>query len=102
MTWSARSSSLTRSKWRWPARRKEQDFAAHIRQTIDADPHANWIFVLDQLNTHKSEALVRLVAERCNLDDLGTKGNSDVLKSMETRKAFLEDPEHRIRCVYTP
>jgi len=83
--------------------RTEQDFAAHIGQTIDADPRATWIFVLDQLNTHKSEALVRLVAERCDIDDnLGTKGKGGVLETMKTRKAFLEDPEHRIRFVYTP
>lgn len=83
--------------------RTEDDFAAHIARTIDTDPDAPWVFVLDQLNTHKSEALVRLVAERCGIDDdLGIKGKSGVLATMATRKAFLEDPEHRIRIVYTP
>lgn len=67
------------------------------------DPDATWIFVLDQLNTHKSEALVRLVAERCRIaDDLGTKGKKGILETMATRKTFLEDPDHRIRFVYTP
>ena len=83
--------------------RTEQDFAAHIEQTIAADPDASWIFVLDQLNTHKSEALVRLVANYCGIhDDLGAKGKKGILKSMATRKAFLENPSHRIRLVFTP
>ena len=83
--------------------RTEADFAAHIGRTIDADPEATWIFVLDQLNTHKSAALVHLVAQRCNLDDdLGSKGESGILHTMATRKAFLEAHDHRIRFVYTP
>jgi len=83
--------------------RDEKDFAAHIARTIDTAPEASWVFVMDQLNTHKSEALVRLVAERCGIDeDLGVKGRMGILESMSSRKAFLEDPEHRIRMVYTP
>ena len=83
--------------------RTEEDFAAHIARTIDSDPDAPWIFVLDQLNTHESEALVRLVAERCGIeDDLGVKGKSGILKTMANRKKFLEDQSHRIRFVYTP
>jgi hypothetical protein len=83
--------------------RTEEDFAAHIQRTIDTDADARWIFVLDQLNTHKSEALVRLVAERCEIDgDLGVKGVKGVLKTMASRKRFLEDTNHRIRFVYTP
>jgi len=83
--------------------RSEQDFANHVAQTIDSDPGAGWVFVADQLNTHMSEELVCLVAERCGItDDLGCKGKSGVLKSMPSRKAFLADRFHRIRFVYTP
>ena len=83
--------------------RTEQDFAAHIGRTINTDPDATWVFVLDQLNTHKSEALVRLVAQRCGIEeDLGSKGTEGVLESMATRKSFLQDSGHRIRFVYTP
>ena len=84
--------------------RTEEDFAKHIKNTIDTDPDAPWIFVVDQLNTHKSESLVLLVAALCGLSDidLGVKGKSGVLKSMETRKNFLSNPEHRIHFIYTP
>ncbi len=83
--------------------RTEADFAAHITQTIQTDPQAGWIFVTDQLNTHQSEALVRLVAEQCGIqEELGIKGKSGHLASMSTRAAFLSDTSHRIRFVYTP
>jgi hypothetical protein len=83
--------------------RTEADFAAHILQTIQTDPEAAWVFVTDQLNTHQSEALVRLVAAQCSIqEELGIKGKSGHLASMSTRAAFLSDPSHRIRFVYTP
>lgn len=81
----------------------EMDFAQHIAQTIATDPQAAWVIVLDQLNLHLSETLVRVVAAECGIeDDLGGKDKTGVLKSMATRMAFLSDPSHRIRCVYVP
>jgi len=83
--------------------RTEEDVAQHLAKTIDTDPEAPWIFVMDQLNIHTSEALVRLVAERWALDvALGVKGQSGILTSMATRAAFLQDTTHRLRMVYTP
>jgi transposase len=86
--------------------RTEADFAAHIDQTVATDPDAAWVFVVDNLNTHRSERLVRLVLARCDLaldpQTLGVKERSGILRSMATRAAFLSDPSHRIRFVYTP
>ena len=83
--------------------RTEGDFAAHIAQVLDTDPDAAWLFLADNLNTHQSAALVRLVADRCGLaDDLGVKGRSGVLHSQASRAAFLGDPAHRIQFLYTP
>ncbi len=84
--------------------RTEEDFEKHIKVSVDSDPEAEWVFVVDQLNTHKSESLVVLVATLCGLTaiDLGVKGKSGVLKNMETRKQFLTHPEHRIRFIDTP
>ena len=83
--------------------RTEDDFVAHIAATVDTDPQAQWIFVCDQLNTHQSASLVALVAQRCAIETaLGRKGKTGILASMASRAAFLQDPTHRIRVVYTP
>ncbi len=83
--------------------RTETDFTKHIARASDIHPDDEIIFLVDQLNTHKSESLVILIADRCGIDDdLGVKGQSGILQSMATRAAFLSDPSHRIRFVYTP
>jgi transposase len=83
--------------------RAEADFARHIEQIIATDPQGEWIFIADQLNTHQSEALVKLIAKRCGINqELGEKGKSGILASMSSRADFLKDKSHRIRFVYTP
>ena len=83
--------------------RTEADFASHIEQTVAIDPDASWVFVADNLNIHCSETLVQVVAKACEITtDLGKKGVSGVLKSVASRQAFLSEPSHRIRFVYTP
>lgn len=85
------------------ATRTEEDFHAHITQTVATDPDASWIFVVDNLNIHISESLVNYVAEACELElDLGKKGRHGILRSVATRKAFLSDESHRIRFLYVP
>ena len=85
------------------AQRTEEDFADHILHTVASDLESSWIFIVDNLNTHQSESLVALVADVCDLDEnLGKKGRSGILQSQPTRAAFLSDPTHRIRFVYTP
>lgn len=65
--------------------RTEVDFVLHVRRVLDSDLHAiKWHLIMDCLNTHQSESLVRLVAEKEGLDiDLGIKGESGILKSMK-------------------
>ena len=83
--------------------RTAADFAAHIARTLATDPDASRLFLADNLNTHQSEALVRLVAERCGSTAvLGVKGRAGVLQSTATRAAFLSDPAHRIQFLYLP
>jgi transposase len=84
--------------------RTEIDFAWHIHETVVTDRQAGWVFVVDQLNIHLSESLVRYVAmlEGISKDTLGKKGKSGILTSMVTRKVFLEDKTHRVRFVYLP
>ena len=42
--------------------RTEVDFKNHPEQLIATDPDGEWVIILDQLNTHKLESAVRLVA----------------------------------------
>jgi transposase len=79
------------------------EFVGHIERTVSDDPQASWTFVADHLNTHLSPPLVEWVAASCGItDDLGKAGKTGILKSRASRKAFLAEPAHRIRFVYTP
>ena len=85
-------------------RRTEGDFLAHVQGVVATDPQARqWHFVVDNLNTHQSESLVRWVAEESDLDlDLGEKGKAGILHTQASRAAFLSDATHRIVFHSTP
>jgi putative transposase len=84
--------------------RNEEDFVSHIKEAVESSfSTSRWHFVADNLNIHKSESLVKYVADVSDLDiDLGIKGKSGVLQSIETRESFLAEPSHSIVFHYTP
>lgn len=82
--------------------RTADDFASALESLLDTDPDKYWIIVADNLNTHYSEQVVKLIANRCGISDLGEKGKSGPLKSVQSRIDFLTDRTHRIRFAFTP
>jgi transposase len=86
--------------------RTEEDFLDHCKRTVMLHPKSSWRLIMDQLNTHGSESLVRWVVAmeelKLSADELGVKGKSGILKSLATRKEFLSSPDRRLRFIYVP
>jgi transposase len=90
------------------ATRTEKDFCDHIKTTVKTfEKVKQFCFITDNLNTHQSESLVKLVAKEMKKKDkqdieLGEKGKFGILKNMASRALFLSDQTHPIYFVYTP
>jgi len=84
--------------------RTEADFAAHVQRTVRSDATVQqWHFVVDNLDIHCSETLVRDVAAASGLDiELGVKDKRGILHNCASRRAFLSDDRHKIVFHYTP
>lgn len=85
--------------------RTETDFVEMVDQLVQSRPGAKKLtLVMDNLNTHKSESLVRYVARDNGIDEslLGIKGKEGILQNLASRACFLCNPAHRIRFCYTP
>jgi hypothetical protein len=89
----------------WGPTRGEQDCLAHLKRLVESTPEVKrWHLMMDNLNTHCSEALVRWVAELEGIpqEQLGVKDKRGILRSMVSRAIFLRDPAHRVVFYYTP
>jgi len=84
--------------WTIGATRTATDFVAHLKQAYHCWPgmqHYDW--VMDNLNTHWSLDVCRLVARWCKVPFEPHK-----LKTGPQRRAFLTDPSHRHVFHFTP
>lgn len=84
--------------WTIGATRKSPDFVAHLKrayQLLPRMPRYDW--VMDNLNTHWSLDVCRLVARWCKIPFEPEK-----LKKGIQRRAFLSDPSHRHVFHFTP
>jgi putative transposase len=89
----------------WGPTRREEDARAHLQRLLaSASEATRWCLMVDNLNIHQSEALVRWIAEREEIppETLGVKGKSGILQSMASRAAFLHDPPHQVVFYSTP
>jgi transposase len=84
--------------WTLGATRKAPDFVAHLKHAYQHLPRmTRYDWVMDNLNTHWSLDVCRLVARWCKVPF-----EPDKLKKGIQRRAFLSDPGHRHVFHFTP
>jgi transposase len=84
--------------WNLGPTRTSVDFAHHLQKV--ADRFRQWsriTWVMDNLNTHWSPEVCEVLA---TLNNLSVKPQA--LRTGAQRRAFLTDPDHRYRFVFTP
>jgi transposase len=84
--------------WTIGATRKTSDFVAHLQRAYQRLPRMHrYDWIMDNLNTHWSLDVCRLVARWCKVPFEPHK-----LKTGPQRQAFLTDPSHRHVFHFTP
>lgn len=84
--------------WDLGMTRTSLDWVAHLRHVRQAYPdQQSYDWVVDNLNTHWSLDVCRLVAEWCDLPLV----EKDLRRGAQ-RRAFLSDPSHRVVFHFTP
>ncbi len=84
--------------WNLGQTRTSADFAAHLANVVNQLPAMNrYDWVVDNLNTHWSLAVCRLVAQWCKVPFVP----KDLRRGVQ-RRAFLRDPRHQHVFHFTP
>jgi putative transposase len=84
--------------WNLGQTRTSADFAAHLAQVVTQLPEMNrYDWVVDNLNTHWSLDVCRVVAQWCKVPLVAKD-----LRRGEQRRAFLSDPSHTHIFHFTP
>src|SRR5713101_592231 len=84
--------------WTIGSTRKAPDFVAHLQQAYQRLPRMHYYdWIMDNLNTHWSLDVCRLVARWCKVPF-----EPHTLKKGPQRRAFLSDPSHRHVFHFTP